>query len=174
MPLVVGEADDQGRAVSLDVYDVDQLDQARARFDEIREKAKDDPRAAVAKPNAASTFLESFKTADRHDWETVREAFVPGFRLEDRRRLFRLAGGFDLMMASLRERERSGLRQESVRLIGTAGDRVAVGQILWAEGPPDGRVEIEILRLIEVDEEGRCVAVLLFDLEDAGEAQREA
>ncbi|MGH7860564.1 MAG: nuclear transport factor 2 family protein, partial [Candidatus Binatia bacterium] len=42
------------------------------------------------------------------------------------------------------------------------------------EGPPDGRVEIEILRLIEVDEEGRCVAVLLFDLEDAGEAQREA
>jgi ketosteroid isomerase-like protein len=46
--------------------------------------------------------------------------------------------------------------------------------VLWSGGPRDGRFEIEYLAVGEVDESGRIAAFVLFDLDDARAAQREA
>jgi len=60
------------------------------------------------------------------------------------------------------------------RPIGAAGNRVAIERLLWSGGPADGRFEIEYLDVIEVDESGLLTAIVLFDLDDARAAQREA
>jgi hypothetical protein len=58
--------------------------------------------------------------------------------------------------------------------VGAAGDRVAVSRVLWSGGPPEGRWEVEYLGVVETDEAGRITAMILFDLDDARAAQREA
>jgi hypothetical protein len=97
---------------------------------------------------------------------------VPGFAFEDRRRLALLAGDVELMIASLCERAAVGARAER-RLVGTAGERIAISRMLWSGGPADGRFEIEYLAVNEVDEAGQLVAILLFDVADARAAKRE-
>ena len=172
----VGAHDAAGRLLRWDLYDVDQLDQARARFEAIG--APLDPLAAIARPNATVAMLERWQAAfdagaASDDWDAMRELCATGMIFEDRKRLALLSGDRELMVASARERARSGGRAE-FRLVGTAGDRVAVGRVLWSGGPPDGRFEIEYLSLHEVDEAGLFAAMIFFDLDDARAAQREA
>ena len=78
------------------------------------------------------------------------------------------------MIASARERLASGARHERREIIGTAGDRVVIGRILWAGGPADGRFEVEFLVVSEVDANGLCTAMIFLDPDDLGAAQREA
>jgi ketosteroid isomerase-like protein len=78
-----------------------------------------------------------------------------------------------MMIASLRERVASGARAER-RLLGIAGERVAVGRMLWTGGPADGRFEIEYISVFEADESGLLSGVVIFELDDARAAQREA
>jgi ketosteroid isomerase-like protein len=92
---------------------------------------------------------------------------------EDRQGFARLSGGSEMQIASLRERLASGSHARG-RLMGTAGERVAVLRMLWSGGPSDGRFEIENLVLIEVDEAGLVSASILCGADDARGAQREA
>ena len=140
------------------------------------------PLAAIAKPNPAAAFLErSWAAFDVVDLAAATEAlatarahFSPDFVWEDRRPIVGLSGGLDLMLASARERLASGARHQHRTIVGTAGDRVAVGRILWAGGPPDGRFEVEFLAVHEVNEAGLCTALIFFDPDDERAAQREA
>jgi ketosteroid isomerase-like protein len=77
------------------------------------------------------------------------------------------------MIASLRERRSAGARPE-FSLIETAGDRILFGRMLWSGGPPGGRFEIEHLALLEIDASGLITATVLFDVDDARAAKREA
>jgi len=77
------------------------------------------------------------------------------------------------MIASARERIASGARPE-MRTLGTAGERIALARVVWAGGPPDGRFEIEYATVWEVDDSGLIGAIVLFDVEDAHLARREA
>ena len=192
--LVVSETDPAGKVVRIDFYDPHHFDRARARFEEIaaepnrpapfpaREGVGRDPLAALAKPSAATVFLErAWAAFDLVDLEaakealaTAREHFSPDFVWEDRRRIVGLSGGLDLMLASARERLASGARHQRRTIVGTAGDRVAIGRILWAGGPPDGRFEVEFLAVHEVNEAGLCTALIFFDPDDMRAAQREA
>jgi class 3 adenylate cyclase/ketosteroid isomerase-like protein len=173
--LIVGVHDAAGRLLRFDLYDVDQLDQARARFEAFAAAA--DPLAAIAKPNvpfALERWLAAFDAGiASDDWDAMRDLCAAGMIFDDRRRLALLSGDRDLMIASARERERSGGRPE-FRLVGTAGDRVAVSHVLWSGGPPEGRWEVEYLSVVESDEAGRLTAMIFFDLDDARAAQREA
>jgi hypothetical protein len=132
----------------------------------------------IAKPNASVPANERWQAAYdagfyEDDWDPMRALCAADVVYEDRRRLVLLSGGRDLMIASLRERARIGARADG-RLVGTAGDRVSIGRSLWSGGPPDGRFEIEYLMVIEVDAAGLVTAMILFDLDDPGAAQREA
>jgi len=107
------------------------------------------------------------------DWDPVRAICSPALVFEDRRRLFLLSGGIDLMIVSAAERMVVGARPR-LELLGTAGDRIAIERVLWSGGPADGPFEIEYLGLWEVDEGGQLITMLLFDADEAPTVQREA
>jgi len=173
----VVELDAAGKAVRLDFYDPHHLDRAQARFDEIGRAASAAPRAVSALANAATAALDGwaavFDGGASVDWDAVRASCAPDLVFEDRQGFARLSGDRELMLASLRERTANGGRAEG-RLIGTAGDRVAVVRMLWSGGPAEGRFEIEYVSVVEVDASGRMTASILFGPDDVRAAQREA
>lgn len=173
--LTVGAIDATGRATSLDVYDVEQFDEARARFEAL---AAADRLTAIAPANAAFSVLERWRAGFEaalasEDWGAIRDICAPEMIFEDRRRMALVSGDREMMIASARERARSGGRIET-RFVGVAGDRVAVSHVLWSGGPPEGRWEVEYISVIETDEARRFIAMIFFDLDDTRAAQREA
>jgi len=151
-----------GRPNRFDFYDVDALDVACARFAELAATT-----ATVAMQRAWAVF-------DSGDFDAARALCSPSFKWEDRRPLVGLSGDVELMIASARERLASGARHQRREILGTAGDRIAIGRVLWAGGPADGRFEVEFLTVHEVDEAGLCTAMIFLDPDDLGAAQREA
>jgi hypothetical protein len=172
IPLIgVVEIDDQGALRRNDFYDPEQIDQAFARFAELAA-----PRMATS--NAASAAMGRWEAAydagyTRGDWDPMRALCGPRMVFDDRRRLALVSGDRELMIASARERAASGARPQQT-VIGLAGERVALMQMLWSGGPPDGRFEIEYLGVIEVDGAGLLTAIVIFDVDDRLVAQREA
>jgi len=175
--LGVIEFDGSGRAIRMDVYDPQHLERALVRFAEVRGGRPADSPSAFAKTNAMTALLESWPVLDganrEADWEALRASCAADMVFEDRQAFARLCGDREMMIASLRERVASGARAER-RVLGTAGERVAVTRMLWTGGPPDGRFEIEYLTVVEADAAGRVAAILLFDAGDKRAAQREA
>ncbi|MEO6028156.1 MAG: nuclear transport factor 2 family protein [Candidatus Binatia bacterium] len=156
-----------------------QVGQARSRFDAIGNPATADPLAAIARPNAATAMMERWRATfasgfDTGDWEAMREMYSADMIFEDRRRFALLSGDRELFFAAARERARTGARPEKWTTVGTAGDRLVISQMLWSGGPADGRFEIEYLSVAEVDEAGLITATIMFDLDDAHAARREA
>ncbi len=174
--LLVIEVDAAGLTLRGDVYDVDDYERARARFDALTAKTTPTlPTAFVPQPNAATATMERiFAALEPGDLGAMRAFYAAGFRWEDRRPLVGMTGDVDLMIASLRERLAAGARLEERVVIGTAGDRIAIARWLWAGGPPGGRFEVEYLALQEVDEAGLVTAFIFFDLADEPAARREA
>jgi hypothetical protein len=107
------------------------------------------------------------------DWDAMRRLCAPALRFEDRRRLALLDGDAELMVASARERARVGAHPD-LWPVGAMGDRVAVWRMVWSGGPPEGRFEVEYVATGEVDESGLLSSIVLFDLDDAQDALREA
>jgi ketosteroid isomerase-like protein len=160
------------------MWDIEQLDLARARFKSLASEAPSDPRALLAQPNAASAVMELWVAAvdacvTSGDWETMRAWYSPNTVFADRQRRSQVTGGLEMQIGSLRERGAAGSRPERV-LLGTAGDRIEILRALWSGGPPNGRFEIEHLALVEVDATGLFTATILFDPDDTRAAQREA
>jgi ketosteroid isomerase-like protein len=105
----------------------------------------------------------------------VRALAAEGARFEDRRRHVLLAGDVDWWIAVLKQAAEVEVGDDAFleTLVATAGDRVCLERVLWTGGPATGRVEIEYLSLVEVDEGGRLVAYVMFDVEDSPAATRE-
>jgi ketosteroid isomerase-like protein len=164
--VVVVELDAQERIRRLDFYDLDHLDQARARFAELR------PDPLRIPPNAASRASDLRHAAwQARDWDALRALASPDFSFEDRSKIARVSGDVEMWIENNRFVEPALVERE---LIGTAGDRVALERVLW-KGEPDGApVEREHLRLTEVDAEGRIRASIRFDPDDRAAAFLEA
>jgi ketosteroid isomerase-like protein len=177
--LRVDEIDAAGKVCRIDLYDADKVDAALARFAELDAKTPRDSLAALATPNLVTAAWERLLAAypadaAACDWEgSIRQLCAPDMRFEDRQRLSQIFGDRELFLASLRERVAMGARSSN-RLVGTAGDRVAVTRVLWSGGPADGRFEIEFLCVAEVDASGLFTAIIMFDPDVTREAQREA
>ncbi|HXJ34119.1 MAG TPA: nuclear transport factor 2 family protein [Candidatus Eisenbacteria bacterium] len=191
MPLVaVPVFDSDGRVQRFDTYNLDQLDAARARFEAVRADAARVPLAALARPNAASTAGDRwFAAFAARDWATMRALCAPDAKFEDRRRLARVSGDVDWWIADAQRTASMCNVRVKRQLVGTAGDRVALGRFLLtgdsggtaaARAPETslissmGQFEIEYLALAEVDESGRTTAGVIFDADDWRAATREA
>jgi ketosteroid isomerase-like protein len=174
--LLVAELDGAGLVLRWDVYDVDDYERARARFDALTANTTPTvPTPFVPKTNAATATMERIWAAlDAGDLGATRALCATDFQWDDRRPLVGISGDVELMIASARERLATGARLEERVVIGTAGDRVAIARALWAGGPPEGRFEVEYLALHEVDEAGVCRALIFFDVDDELAARREA
>jgi hypothetical protein len=157
------------------VYDLGQLDAARARYDAIGAAALHDPLAALLKPNAATAALDRVLPAwDAEDWSAMQGFAAEDAWFEDRRGHALVSGGTDWWIEYCQLAARLEDRNLRRTLLATAGDRVCVEHVLWTGGPADGRVEVEYLWLAEVDESGRLLAGVMFDVDDRRAANREA
>jgi hypothetical protein len=167
--IVVSEHDASGRVLRFDTYDLDQLDAARARFEALL------PDPLRIPPNAAARAFDRMAEAFRAwDPAALRTLVSEDFRFEDRRRLALLSGDVELWIQNLEVvRSWPGFRTTR-ELIGTAGDRIAL-EHLASSGDPEGNAfEGELLRLAEVDANGKARAWILFEPEDRGLAFAEA
>ena len=123
---------------------------------------------------AMSSWFDAYDQAfEAGTWDELRRGCHPSFVFDDRRRMALLHGDLDLMVASARERAAMGARPEW-HSVGFFGERVVVLRVLWVGGPSDGPFEIEYLGVAECDDNGLLTAIVLFDLDDARAAQREA
>jgi class 3 adenylate cyclase len=173
---VVYELDASRRIGRWDVYDLDQLDAAWARFESIQADGQRDPLAALARPNAASAATDRAQAAfEARDWAALRATYRADARIEDRRRHAHTAYDVDSLVSDAQQLARSGVHYRS-QLIASVGERVALERFLWSGDVPagGGPFEVELLGLSEVDEAGRIVAAIRFDPEDWRVANREA
>ena len=165
--IAVFELGEQGKLYRLDLYDPAQLDQARARFDAIGARKAPDPLRIP--PNASTRGNDRWWAyAEAEDWDAVR-ALTAGMVFEDRRRLIRIAGGAELLLADTRHLWDSGWRPTRT-LLATAGDRLSLERMLWTVEEGGQVSEIEVLKVAEVDDEGRIVAYIVFDADDRAAA----
>jgi tetratricopeptide (TPR) repeat protein len=149
-----------GRHTRIDVYSLDQLDQARARFAELTAAPP-----ALSIENAATRSMQRMAAAwAAHDWDGLAALYAPGFRQIDRRRLILL----ELDRQQALDSQRVAFEMRSSRMtrevLGTRGDRLALARarIEVADGDV-GPSERELLAITEVDERGQRVLDILFD-----------
>jgi ketosteroid isomerase-like protein len=155
-----------GRSTRLEMFEIEHSDAALARLAELR------PDPLRIPPNAATRARDRGVEAWRdRDWDALRALASPDFRYEDRSRISLVSGDVETWIADNRFMEPGSGKRE---LIGTAGDRIALERDLWIGEPDGGRVEIENLRLTEVDADGRIRAVIWFDPDDRAAAFAEA
>ncbi|MCX5738834.1 MAG: hypothetical protein NTZ61_10140, partial [Proteobacteria bacterium] len=158
---MVGELDDAGRLRRLDQYDLERLDEARARFAEISTPAAPDPPRIP--PNAATRAGERFRDfALAADWDALRDLCAP-IAFEDRRPLVRTSGGCEMIVANTQTIDRSVWERATRTLLATAGDRLALHLNQWRGDEAAGAFEVDALEVTEVDADGRIVAAIVFD-----------
>jgi hypothetical protein len=166
--LMIAELDGQGRIRRFDQYDLEKLDQAQARFADLREGPLRIP------PNAATLTIDRWvERQSARNWEGLAELLATGFVFEDRRRLTRHTGNRDMMMASIRMVGSSGFHPSHVTLA-TAGDRLALSQVRFRSFDGTALVaEVEVLQISEVGADGRMISTITFDPDDRRAASLE-
>jgi ketosteroid isomerase-like protein/tetratricopeptide (TPR) repeat protein len=151
-----------------ELFELDDLELARARFAELR------PDPLRIPPNAASLTGDRLQQAiDARDWDGLREMCAPAMQYEDRRRGSLLAGDREMFVASAAVYVSN---QERMRrtLLATAGDRLSLTRLRRSGATPDVAAwEMETLSLIELDAEGRIARVLAFDPDERRAASLE-
>jgi hypothetical protein len=172
IPLIsVSELDERGAVCRYDIYDLDQVEQAKARFAELA------PDPLRIPPNAASRLGDRLQAARRaRDMAAHRALAARDFTWEDRGRRALIGGDVEMWISSTQFNwAQPGFQSES-ELIGTVGDRLALERTTWtggSEGTGFENVRVRV-RLLEVDATGLCRAVILYDVEDRSEAFAEA
>jgi hypothetical protein len=161
------------RLVGSEYFDLEAIDAALARFEELRVSAARDPLAIP--PNAAMRAQDRFSPAmAQRDWTALRSFAREDFRYEDRGKRAQLSGDVETWIVSVEfNNTLPGFRAER-EIIGTLGERILLQHLVWTSGPEDGRLENPRISLLEVDADGRLQAVILFDPEDRAAAFEEA
>ncbi|MGH7820689.1 MAG: hypothetical protein ACREQ9_13040, partial [Candidatus Binatia bacterium] len=160
--IVVRELDTLGRIRRFDLYNLDQLDEARARFEALR------PDPLRIPPNAAMRNAEGWKAAyEAQDWEALRANCSPELVFDDRRRSVLLTGDLETFVANNRWLGKHGRTRIETSLLATAGERLMLSRLRFTGSENDVLlVEAETLVVTEVDEAGRALAIIQFDPED--------
>ena len=149
-----------------ELFHVHDLDRARARFAELR------PDPLRIPPSTATRASDRHAAAvESRDWDACRELYSPELVFEDRRRDAQTRGGREMLIESNRVVVERGVKAERT-LLATAGDRIALERCVFARR---GRaeLEVEVLRVYEVDAEGQMSAEIYFDPDDRRGASRE-
>src|SRR5262249_42215497 len=127
--------------------------------------------------NAATRLLDRFRDAwDVRDRERVAACFAPGYRTMDRRRMARIEFDRDAQPQSPRFGFELRTCRFADRLLATRGERLALVltrcDYEGAEGGA-GPSELELLQVLEVDDHGDAVAIVVFDPDDPEAAYAE-
>ena len=169
--VVVLEHDASGRICREDFYNLDQLDQARARFEVLSARPPADPLRIP--PNAATRASARWQeVGEAQDWNALEVLYAPTCGFDDRRRATRTNGDRAMHIANTQFIFSQGARPVRT-LLATSGDRLALEHIGWTGSDDAPAYEIDVLCLTEVDADGRILARILFDPDDRRAASAE-
>ncbi len=158
-----------GEFVGAELFELEDLERARARFEELR------PDPLRIPPNAATRALErTGQVFAARDWAALRSLASPQFRFEDRRKYARVSGDVELYIRNLEVVRAWPGRETRREPVATAGERLSIDRIFFTADPDGSAFDGEFLRVTEIDAEGRLHAVLHFDPEDRATAFIEA
>ncbi len=159
---------ERGLIVRLELFEIEDVDAALARFAELRP----DP-LRIPATLATRTSDRIPQTFGAGDWDGLAALCAPTMVWDDRRRRSLLVGDRDLFVANIRVVVSQG-RRLSKTLLATAGDRLSLHHLHWAGASSDvADFETENLSITEVDAEGRVTVIISFDADDRRSASAE-
>jgi class 3 adenylate cyclase/tetratricopeptide (TPR) repeat protein len=159
-----------GRYRRLYAYDLDQLDAARALYDDLGTK-----RPAHAIENAATRSLRRSEEAwESRDWEHIVGLFAPTFRMSDRRAMSHLELDRVQHVASLSTMFGMASCRFFSQVLATRGERLALHRQRF-EGTDRnvGPSDVEYLLVTELNDRSERVAMVAFDPDDLDAAYTE-
>jgi len=161
-----------GRPQGMEIFELEDLDRALARFEDLRPRSKTafDP-SPLPETAATRRWEDLFRLWELRDFAEIRKYAAPDFRYEDRSKRALVEGDIDTWITSMQFWPAG--TQAGGSLIATIGDRISLDHARWPS-PGDDTFEIERIRLFEVDEHGRPRAAIHFDLDDRKAAFVEA
>ncbi|NJN40832.1 MAG: hypothetical protein HC807_08540 [Gammaproteobacteria bacterium] len=171
--ILVTEIDESGLIRKHYVYDIEQIDLAFARFEEIRTRV---PTASTSRfANAAWRSLDrTVRCFNARDWEGMVATYTPSHRMDDRRKLMRIEVAGEQFFANERLIFEVPGSTFHVQLLATRGERLALCRVMFTAGGEDtGPMEVEMLDLVEVDTAGRRTTLVVFDPDDLDGAYAE-
>ncbi|MEM6106015.1 BTAD domain-containing putative transcriptional regulator [Mycobacterium sp. 050272] len=130
---------------------------------------------SVELDNAAVRVGERAMAAmHRGDWDEVERLFAPEVSIENRRKVVGLTLSSDAMRAGLRRELEMGTVRIGHVMVAARGDRLALSRMVTSS--PDaspGAPRDEFLQLYAIDDEGRVVRQVWFDVDDLDAALAE-
>ena len=144
-----------------EVFDETDIDTALARFEQLS-------RPAPRLENAATRTYERIRTHFlARDWDALAEALADNHCGDDRRRVVNsgIRHGREAEIASMQATADVGVASLTSDTIATRGDRLALCRTRGATSSPEA-FHAELLRIVEIDADGRVVARVVFDLDD--------
>jgi len=153
-----------------EMFDEADIDDAVARFDEIR-------RPARRLENAASRLDDRFETYfAARNWDAIAELMADDISVDDRRREVNagLRRGRDVEIASLQAAADLGVREVTSSVIAIRGERLALSRnrFMGRDRRPEA-FRSEVLCIVEIDADERIVARVSFDIDDIDAAFEE-
>ncbi|GBG37430.1 hypothetical protein NJB14197_00340 [Mycobacterium montefiorense] len=150
-----------------ELFDEADLDSALARFEQLQSQVRPLENSAS---RAAERFLAHFAA---RDWATVAETFADDFSSDDRRRVVGagVRHGRDAQVADLRSIADVGITHVTSAPVATRGERLVLTRGRLSAGHQGSETFFtESFSIVEVNAEGRIVALVSFDLEDVDAA----
>src|SRR5262249_32435020 len=168
--VVVTQYRSDGKTQRCDLYNLDQLDAARACYQELAVRV-----SPLRIENAATRRGDRFMNAwAAGDWEGVGATFAPGFRLSDRTRDAHFDLDRDQALEYMRFRFEMRSSGSTSEILATRGHRLALTRSRFDLADRDIRPsETESLAVSETDEHGDCVALVMFEPDDLDAAYAE-
>jgi len=158
----------RGRITRVEMFELEDLEAALARFEELR------PDPLRIPPNAATRWNDRWCVlGEARDRDALGALYAPGALFDDRRRLLRTTGDRETALVNAWVIwEPGGIRIDRT-VLATAGDRLALEHWRMRGGGPGADFEIDLLGLTEVDADGLAVAWICFDPDDHAAASTE-
>lgn len=153
-------------------FDVEDLDAAMAELDTEFGRIEQSNRPRLE--NSASRLDARFNAgfAERR-WDQVKALFADDVRVDDRRPGLRRGADYDSVagIAEIGVMADLGVNAMTSRVIAIRGDRLALCRTRWDTHPDS--FHTEVLRIIEIGADGRCVAFVVFDVGNLDDAYAE-
>jgi hypothetical protein len=124
--------------------------------------------------NTASQMVEQFLAHFAvRDWDAMAELLADNFSSDDRRRIVNagIRRGRDVEMANWRATADIWMTSATSTVVATRGERLVLFRIAFlGQGPPSEAFHAAALTIIEIDDDNRGAANVVFDIDDVDAA----
>ncbi|WP_082022603.1 BTAD domain-containing putative transcriptional regulator [Mycolicibacterium setense] len=151
-----------------ELFEEADLHAALARFDELNQSV---PRLENSATRAFGRFESSFAS---RDWDAIANAATDNLSIDDRRRIVNVGirYGRETAVGDLQATADIGFALSTSGVTATRGERLALVRVRGSGTGPEA-IQNDVLNVVEVDADGRTVAVVVFDPDDLDAAFEE-